>query len=144
MNTADVIVIGAGASGLKAATELLNLGRSVIVLEANERVGVRVKRGELAGHVADFGGQWVGKGHDVLLAEAKRFGIETYPQYETGKTMMQLLGKVVQFTGNVPKMPMLSLLELARLQKRWDGDGATVPSTCMRHGKPRRLRSGTA
>jgi monoamine oxidase len=109
--SADVIVIGAGASGLKAATELVALRRSVIVLEAN-----------------DFGGQWVGKGHDVLLAEAKRFGIETYAQYEAGKTVMQLLGKVVQFTGNVPKMPILSLLELARIQKRWDGDGATVPA----------------
>jgi monoamine oxidase len=127
MKTADVIVIGAGASGLKAATELLNLGRSVIVLEANDRVGGRLKRGAVAGHVADFGGQWVGKGHDVLLADAKRFGIETYAQYETGKTVLQLLGKLTQFTGNVPKMPMLSLLELFRIQKRWDRDMATVP-----------------
>jgi monoamine oxidase len=125
---ADVIVIGAGASGLKAATELVNLGRSVIVLEANARVGGRLKRGDVAGRVADFGGQWVGKGHDVLLAEAKRFGIETYPQYETGKTVLQLLGKLTQFTGNVPRMPFLSLLELFRIQKRWDRDMATVPA----------------
>ena len=125
---ADVIVVGAGASGLKAATELVNLGRSVLVLEANDRVGGRLKRGEVAGHVADFGGQWVGKGHDVLLAEARRFGIETYPQYETGRTVLQLLGNVTQFTGNVPRMPFLSLLELARIQKRWDRDGAAVPA----------------
>lgn len=125
---ADVIVIGAGASGLKAATELVNLGRSVLVLEANDRVGGRLKRGEVAGHVADFGGQWVGKGHDVLLAEARRFGIETYPQYETGRTVLQLSGKLTQFTGNVPRMPFLSLLELARTQKRWDRDGAAVPA----------------
>ena len=125
---ADVIVIGAGASGLKAATELVNLGRSVIVLEANARVGGRLKRGEVAGRVADFGGQWVGKGHDVLLAEARRFGIETYAQYETGKTVLQLLGKLTQFTGNVPRMPFLSLLELFRIQKRWDRDMATVPA----------------
>jgi monoamine oxidase len=127
-NNADVIVIGAGASGLKAATELVSLGRSVVVLEANERVGGRLKRGEVAGHVADFGGQWVGKGHDVLLAEARRLGVETYPQYESGKTVMQLLGKRVTFTGTVPRMPFLSLLELARIQKRWDRDGATVPA----------------
>jgi monoamine oxidase len=126
--TADVIVVGAGMAGLKAATELVSLGRSVVVIEANERIGGRVKRGDVAGHIADFGGQWVGKGHDVLLAEAKRLGIDTYPQYETGNTVMQLLGKIVQFTGNIPRMPFLSLLELARIQKRWDRDMATVPA----------------
>ena len=106
----------------------MNLGRSVIVLEANARVGGRLKRGEVAGRVADFGGQWVGKGHDVLLAEAGRLGIETYAQYETGKVVLQLLGKLTQFNGTVPRMPFLSLLELARIQKRWDRDMATVPA----------------
>ena len=125
---ADVIVIGAGAAGLKAATELVALGRTVIVLEANDRVGGRLKAGIVAGQIVDFGGQWVGKGHDVLLEEAKRFGIETYAQYDSGKTVMQLLGKLVQFTGPVPRMPIFSLIELFRMQKRWEHDMATVPA----------------
>src|SRR5204863_7938847 len=37
----DVIVIGAGAAGLFAAAELGRAGRSVLVLEARERVGGR-------------------------------------------------------------------------------------------------------
>ena len=118
--SADVIVVGAGFAGLKAAQELANAGLSVIVLEAKDRVGGRTKSAEIAGRARDFGGQWVGAGHTVLFAEAARFGISPYKQYETGKTVMQLLGKVVQFTGNVPKMPILSLLELYRVQKRWD------------------------
>jgi monoamine oxidase len=128
IRTADVIVVGAGAAGLKAATELVAAGRSVIVLEANYRVGGRLRAGRVAGQIVDFGGQWVGIGHDVLLADAKRFGIETYPQYDAGKTVMQLLGKLVQFTGPVPRMPILSLLELFRLQKRWERDAARVPA----------------
>jgi monoamine oxidase len=38
----DVIVIGAGVAGLMAARELLQAGRSVVVLEARDRVGGRV------------------------------------------------------------------------------------------------------
>src|ERR1700719_5409944 len=38
----DVIVIGAGAAGLVAASELAETGLSVIVLEARDRIGGRI------------------------------------------------------------------------------------------------------
>ncbi len=38
----DVIVIGAGAAGLEAAAQLTRAGRSVLLLEARERVGGRI------------------------------------------------------------------------------------------------------
>jgi len=123
----DVIVVGAGFAGLKAARTLVAAGRSVVVLEGKDRVGGRVKHAELAGRAVDIGGQWVGAGHEVLRAEAARLGIETYAQYETGRTVMQMLGKLVQFTGTVPKMPVLALLELALLQRKWQRDMKTLP-----------------
>ena len=126
-NHADVIVVGAGLAGLKAARELVAAGRSVIVLEADNRVGGRLKAGEVAGRVVDFGGQWVGARHSALLAEAKRLGVETYPQYAAGRTVMGMLGKLVSFNGDVPRMSFLALLELARLQRRWDRDMRCVP-----------------
>jgi len=41
-NSADIIVIGAGAAGLTAAIELANAGLSVLVAEGRERIGGRI------------------------------------------------------------------------------------------------------
>jgi monoamine oxidase len=124
---ADVIVVGAGFAGLKAAQDLVDAGRSVIVLEAKDRVGGRSKPVDFAGGVADLGCQWIGAGHTALLAEGDRFGVQTYQQYDEGRTVLQMFGKLATFTGAVPKMPFLALLELGLLQRRWDRDMKTVP-----------------
>ena len=34
----DVVVIGAGAAGTRAARELMNAGKSVVLIEANDRI----------------------------------------------------------------------------------------------------------
>jgi monoamine oxidase len=128
VSDADVIVVGAGFAGLKAAQELVKTGHSVLVLEGKDRVGGRVKYAELAGRAVDIGGQWVGAGHDALLGEAERLGIATYKQYETGRTVMQMFGKLVSFAGPVPKMNPLALIELALLERRWTRDMKTVPA----------------
>lgn len=46
---ADVLVIGAGAAGLAAAAELARAGRSVLIVEARDRIGGRCDTRRLPG-----------------------------------------------------------------------------------------------
>lgn len=57
---ADVIIIGAGISGLKAAADLHDNGVSTLVLEARPRIGGRVytERKTSTGNHYDLGATW--------------------------------------------------------------------------------------
>lgn len=69
LSTTDVIVIGAGVSGLTAARRLAQAGRSVVVIEAGDRVGGRTMNLDIAdGVITEGGGQWVGPGQDRVLS----------------------------------------------------------------------------
>src|ERR1051326_2478682 len=57
----DVIVVGAGIAGLSATRELQHLGRSVLILEANNRIGGRAYVGYIGDEKVpiDYGGAWI-------------------------------------------------------------------------------------
>lgn len=123
----DVIVVGAGFAGLKAALTLKLAGKRVRVLEARDRVGGRSMAGEICGQVIDLGGQWVGPEQHLLLAEARALGVATYPQYTRGASLLSRQGKVSSYHGDIPKLPVLSLLELGLLERRWQREMRSLP-----------------
>ena len=53
----DVIVVGAGSAGLYAAKTLQNLGYEVVVLEATDRIGGRVKSAVLGDMRVELGAE---------------------------------------------------------------------------------------
>jgi monoamine oxidase len=57
----DVIVVGSGIAGLSATKELQHLGHSVLILEANNRVGGRAYVGYIGDDKVpiDYGGAWI-------------------------------------------------------------------------------------
>lgn len=72
----DCAIIGAGPSGLSAASELVARGHSVVVLEARDRVGGRVESATLGnGDATDLGGQWVAEAHSRMHALVRRLGL---------------------------------------------------------------------
>lgn len=69
----DCVVVGAGLCGLTASQELVRRGKSVVILEARDRIGGRVESIHIDGQVIETGGQWVSPGHEAmheLIAEA--------------------------------------------------------------------------
>lgn len=90
----DVIVVGAGAAGTMAATHFAKAGKSCVLLEANGRVGGRLKRGEIAGQAIDLGGQWVGPTQDRLIEVAQELGMNTYPTYNEGDMIIDVAGTI--------------------------------------------------
>lgn len=69
---ADVVIIGAGVAGLTAAKRLASLGRSVIVLEARDRIGGRAWTDSLVGTPIDRGAHWLHNAEvNPLVAYAK-------------------------------------------------------------------------
>lgn len=74
----DTIVIGAGISGLSAAAELQRAGRSVLVLEARDRIGGRVHTEREDGRVTDLGASWIhGIDDSEVYAETEAAGMPT-------------------------------------------------------------------
>jgi monoamine oxidase len=129
MQIVDVAVIGAGVSGLTAAHRLRTAGKTCIVLEARDRVGGRTKKGEICGLSVDVGGQWVGPGQTRVLAMLGELGLETFPQFHTGRHVLELNGRLSSYSGLIPSMPimglvgtMLSLAKINRLAKSVPAD----------------------
>lgn len=68
-NDVDVIVIGAGISGLAAANRLQNLGYQVIVLEADMSIGGRIKTDWSLGAPFELGAGWIHGPKDNPISE---------------------------------------------------------------------------
>ena len=129
---ADVVVVGAGLSGLAAASKAVAAGRSALVLEARDRVGGRTLNHSLGGgKVVELGGEWVGPTQDRVHAVIRELGLSTYPTYVLGNHIYQFEGTRMEYTesgptGTAPPDPLI-VGEIAATVARLDQMAQSVP-----------------
>lgn len=118
LESADVLIVGAGVAGLTAARELTKRNISCRVLEARDRVGGRTLSQKLGRDWTDLGGQWIGPQQTRLAALAQELGVATFPQYHQGTKLLSWGSKIITFKGNVPWLSLGAQLDLLQMDLR--------------------------
>jgi monoamine oxidase len=125
---ADVCVVGAGYAGLTAARRLHQAGKSVVVLEARDRIGGRIWTQPLAdGTPVDRGGGWLAPKHDVMFGLAREVGVSTYKTWVKGAHLLVGEDRTRRYTGLIPKISPLAIASIALAQRRIDRMAQQVP-----------------
>ncbi|MFG1994562.1 flavin monoamine oxidase family protein [Actinoplanes sp. NPDC048988] len=121
MNDVDVVVVGAGVTGLTAAVRLREAGLDVVVLEARDRVGGRLLTETVDGVRLEIGGQWVSPDQTALLAMIDELGLTTYPRYRSGESVyIGRDGVRKTFHGDAFPVPAETAVEIKRVAAELD------------------------
>jgi monoamine oxidase len=124
----DVVVVGAGLSGLTAARELETTGASVAVLEARDRVGGRLLGQRVGdGAVVDLGGEYFGPLGTKIIEAARSVGVPEQRVNDQGDKLLELGGRVRRYKGYIPNAGALVLADSAQGLYRFERMVKQIP-----------------
>lgn len=137
----DVVIVGAGPSGLTAARELKKAGLSVAVLEARDRVGGRTWTDTIDGAMLEIGGQWVSPDQTALMGLLDELGLKMYSRYRDGESVyLAPDGSRTRYTGASFPVSETTATEMDKLIAILDGLAAEIgPEEPWAHPKAREL-----
>ena len=86
----QIIILGAGLTGLTLAYRLRGRPVGIRILEARDRAGGRIHTlRPTAGPGLEMGATWLGHQHTHLRELLRELGLGTYPQYQNGRLRHQ-------------------------------------------------------
>ncbi|WP_427019061.1 flavin monoamine oxidase family protein [Pseudarthrobacter sp. P1] len=137
----DVVIIGAGPSGLTAARELTKAGLSVAVLEARDRVGGRTWSNTVDGAWLEIGGQWVSPDQTALIGLLEELGLGTYSRHREGESVyIAPDGTRTRYTGEMFPVSEITEKEMNKLIGTLDDLAAAMdPARPWEHPQAREL-----
>ncbi len=127
---ADVVVIGGGFAGLVAARDLRERGRSVILVEARDRLGGRTWYREIPGTgvMAEYGGTWFSREtQPAIAAEIHRYGVAVEPYIEPARSIWVFDGDRHEGTAHLDRLRTLLAPVDGQIDQvaRWIEEGGT-------------------
>ncbi|EXJ89087.1 hypothetical protein A1O3_02151 [Capronia epimyces CBS 606.96] len=119
----DVIIVGAGLSGLQAARNIDKAGLSYVVLEARDRVGGKVCTVEVSKGIVELGAAWTNDQNQVKMTQlAQELGLEFLEQNTRGDVVLQTEnGATTRFPyGADPKIGDRNRRDLNRIRDQFE------------------------
>jgi monoamine oxidase len=150
----DVVVVGAGLSGLAAARKLEARGATITIVEARPRVGGKLLSESVDAISVDFGAYWIGADQQRVLDLAADLGVATAPTERTGRVIHRFAGRRVASQEHEPHLSSVvsrvdvraALAKLDRLQRHiprghpwFASDAPRLDSTTLEDFKHRYL-----
>lgn len=114
MTDCDVIIVGAGLSGLVTARQLTQQGLRVQIIDARERIGGRIYTvADDDGHPVELGAAFVGPQQHAIRQLADELGLSLFPTWDAGTHVGHFGGSTHLWSGPIPRLDLRSSLTAA-------------------------------